>query len=512
MNMLRSRKEDNDINKNAADIASDGAANNAKTTTMFKRRLNYGIGYVMLIAAVIVVFVIVNVILEQLPMSADLTANEQFSITEETKEILDSLNEEVEIIALYDRVRGMADSQRSEIIRILDLYDAYSNVNVSYVSLNDNPNIIYEKVGQATAAAYSEGDYIVKSSKRTKRIAASDMFTTGTTYIGIIPVTYATGNSTELQVSTAIKYVTLKNIPNLYLSTGLGEASANLYSKIFEDIDNMNIRTVEINLTTVSKIPDDAGAILFLSPARDLSNAEYDMLLQWLSYDGGMAFFIFDSNNGGSMTNFNRLLSELYGMSVNNDIVSEDKDEYQIAAAASPYVITANPMNGESRGPLSVNALSGTYYSYNSRSINLLSTSGSFESKPMVQTSSTATSTEYITGNESVGKATLAACGEFYANEKDSRVVVMGSSLGLTDENISKYSDTSSELMFLYSIDWMLGEDTMEPLSVQSKAYTMTQLIVDNNQSKWIFVFSVLIYPLAIIAVGVVIWIRRRHL
>lgn len=57
----------------------------------------------------------------------------------------------------------MADTQRAEVIRILDLYDAYSHVNVSYVSLDSNPNIVNETVGQASAAAYSEGDYIVKS-------------------------------------------------------------------------------------------------------------------------------------------------------------------------------------------------------------------------------------------------------------------------------------------------------------------------------------------------------------
>ena len=181
-----------------------------KTGSLLKRRVNYGIGYVLLIVATIVVFVVVNVILERLPMSVDLTANEQFSITDETKDILENLTEDVEIIALYDRVKGMADTQRAEVIRILDLYDAYSHVNVSYVSLDSNPNIVNETVGQASAAAYSEGDYIVKSGKRTKRIAANDMFETSTQYISnIIPVTYATGNQTELRVSTAIKYVTL---------------------------------------------------------------------------------------------------------------------------------------------------------------------------------------------------------------------------------------------------------------------------------------------------------------
>ncbi len=480
-----------------------------KSGSLFKRRLNYGIGYILLIAAVLIVFIVVNVLLERLPMSVDLTANDQFSITSETKEILKNLNEDVEIIALYDRVKGMADTKRAEVIRILDLYDAYSRVTVSYVSLDSNPNIINDTVGQANAAAYSEGDYIVKSGKRTKRIAANDMFETDTQYISnIIPVTYATGNQTELKVSTAVRYVTRESIPNLYVSTGLQETDKSNYSKIFEDLDNMNILVKELNLSQVEAIPEDAGAIVFLSPKRDLSEVEYDLLHSWL-INGGMVFFAFDSDRTGvRLDRFNELLSGLYGLSVNNDIVS-DEEAYRIAAAAKSSVITAS---AQKNGPLSVNNLEKSYFSFDSRSINVLSTAGYFESFPLVQTSSSATSTAYGSGAETKGVATLAACGDYYGDGHRTRAVVMGSSLGLTDENIQKYSDTSSELLFLYSIDWMMGDDTMESLEIETKPYSTTVLTVDNVKSKWIFAFSVIIYPLAIIAVGVVIWLRRRHL
>ena len=481
-----------------------------KSPSLFKRRINYGIGYILIIIAVLVVFILVNVVLERLPLSLDFTANEQFSITDETKDILNSMTEDVEIIALYDRVKGMADSQQAEVIRILDLYDAYDHVSVSYVSLDSNPNIVNEKVGSATAASYSEGDYIVKSDKRTKRIAGDDMFETATEYISnIIPVTYATGNQTELKVSTAIQYVTLDIIPNLYVSVGLQEEDRSLYSKIFEDLDNMNINTKEINLSQVDKIPEDVGAVLFLSPKRDLSANEYDMLHQYLSNDGGMMFLAFDSDMANvSMERFNLLLSELYGMTINNDIVS-DEESYQIAAAAKASIITAS---SKSNGPLSVNPLSQTYISHDSRSINMLNTTGYFESYPLIQTSSSATSTAYGSGNETLGVATLAACGENTASTKYSRVVVLGSSKGMTDENIQLYSDTASELIFLYSIDWMMGEDTMDSLEIETKDYVMTTITADNTQSKIIFAFAVIIYPLAIIAVGVVIWMRRRHL
>lgn len=425
-----------------------------KAGSLFKKRLNYGIGYIVLIAAILVVFIVLNVILEKLPMSVDLTPNKQFSITDETKQILNHLKDDVEIVALYDRVKGEANTQKAEVIRVLDIYDSYPHVSVSYVSIDENPNIINDTVGQAGAAAYSEGDYIVKSGKRSKRIAGNDMFSTAEYTGSFIPITYTTGNQTELKVSTAITYVTRETIPNLYVSTGLGETDRSNYSKILNDAsDIMNINVKEVNLSQVDSIPEDADEILFLNPQRDLSAVEYDMLYQWLAFDEGKAFFAFDSDRTGvSYDRFNQLLSELYGMSFNNDIVS-DEEAYQIRSAGKASVITAS---AQKNGPLENNVLEDSYISFDSRSINLLSTAGYFESHPLIQTSSTATGTAYGSGAETKGVATLAACGTYYGNGKDSRVVLMGSSLGLTNSYISEYSNTASEYLFLYSTDYIL--------------------------------------------------------
>lgn len=481
-----------------------------KNSSSFKKRINYSVGYILLIVAIVVVFVVANIILEQLPLSLDFTTNKQFSITEKTEELLENLNEDVEIIALYDRVKAEADTKKSEVIKILDIYDRNEHIDVSYVSLDINPNIVNDTVGQATAALYSEGDYIVKSAKRNRRIAADEMFETEVGYVSnIIPVTYTTGNKAEQRVSNAIKYVTLDIIPNLYVSTGLEERSMDDYGMIFEDIDNMKINVKETDLSKISKMPEDAGALVFLSPKRDLSQTEFDMLHQWLAFDGGMVFVAFDSDmTGTNMTRFNKLLSELYGMEIKNDIVS-DEENYQITAADKPSVITAS---ARAYGPLKENALTSTFISFDSRSINMLNTTDYFESHPLIETSKTGKSTEYVTGTETTGVTTLAACGEFYGNGTHSRIVVFGSSLGLTDEYIEKYANPTSELLFLYSIDWMMGEDTMETIDIETKAYNTTTITVDNTQNRWIFVFSVILYPVAIIGVGVFVWVRRRHL
>ena len=76
-----------------------------KLSEKAKRRFRYGTNSVILMVAVVVIAVLVNVLLEQLPMSVDITSESLYSITDKTKEILNSLDKDVEIYALYDRAK-----------------------------------------------------------------------------------------------------------------------------------------------------------------------------------------------------------------------------------------------------------------------------------------------------------------------------------------------------------------------------------------------------------------------
>ncbi len=483
-----------------------------KPKKKIKDKFSFNMGYIFLVVMIIVVFVFVNIIAAQLPLTFDFSSNEMYTISEATENLLDEIPVEVEIIALYDKVQGLADKNLSDVIRLLDVYDSHKNVNVSYVSLNDNPNVVNENVGDATAGTYSEGDYIVKSNIRTKRIAASEMFETQMDYTTFTSKIVA--NKTEKEVTNAIKYVTNEQIPTIYVSTGFLENDRSEYSYIFDDIDSMNMDVADINLNQAKEIPENADAIVFLSPKADLSTSAYEMLHDWLANKGGMAIFAFDSDmTATKFDNFNLLLKELYGMEINNDIVS-DIEDYQITSAGKPSVISAGHV---ANGPISSesgNALKTTYTSYDSRSISVLGTSNTYASYPLIQTSKNATSTEYVTGKEVNGVQSVVACGEWKFDYNNiSKAVVFGSSKGLMDEYIRTYSDTASEWLFLYSIDWLIGETAMDTVEgVEARVDITDKVVVDVTQSRWLFVFSVIIYPLVIIGVGIFVWMRRRHL
>lgn len=492
--------------------------NKEKNTSALKDKIGFGIGYVFLAIAVVVVFVIVNLIAGNLSLTYDFTENKLYSVSEATKDVLNELDEDVEIIALYDKTQGMATDYIADVIRLLDVYDEYEHIEVSYVSLNDNPNIVNEKVGNATVSAYSEGDYIIKSDKRTRRVAFGDMFQYGVN--ANTGVTEILENSAEKSFTTAIQYVVKEKIPKIYFSNGFSENNMSLYESVLDDLYKMlYVNTDTINLQNVEKIPEDADVIVFLGPKTDLTAKSYEILREWLEFESGTAFFAFDSDSTGTeFKRFNTLLSEVFGLKINNDIVS-DSEDYQIVSAGSRYVISAETLENGPFADGMTNPISNIYKSFESRSITIEETVGYFNAKPMIQTSSTGVSLEYTTdgtgSKEKTGRHILAACSEGIQKgyEEASRVVVLGSSKGLMDEYIDEYEDASSVWTFLCSINWMAGESEMEEVEgVLSRSDTTDKVIVDVTQSRWLFVFIVVIYPLIIIGIGVFVWVKRRHL
>lgn len=482
-----------------------------KSGSVLKAKIGSNLGYALLAIAIVVAFVVVNLIVGQLPLTLDFTPNKMYSISDATDQMLNEMAEDVEIIALYDRVQGMANPNIADVIRILDDYDKYEHVSVSYISLNDNPGIVNKKVGNATAAAYSEGDYIVKSDKRTKRIAYTDVFEfqmNYTTYTNEI-----VANVAEKEFTNAIKYVTTTEIPKVYVSTGFLENDKSLYGYIFEDLDNMNIDVEDINIAK-TEIPEDADALIFLAPKKDLDNTSYIKLQSWLDL-GGKAIFAFDADNTKvKFNNFNKILRDMYGMEINNDIVSDD-EKYQIATADDKYIIYG--AETLKNGPISSetgNSLEQAYIANESRSIKKINATGTFDYYPLIQTSSNGVSFDYETNSELQHVQTLVACGEWKRDALNiSRVVVFGSSKQLMNENIANYNDQTSEYLFLYSIDWMIGEGAMESVKgVESRTDITDKVIVDVTQSRWLFVFCVIVYPFAIIGAGIFVWVKRRHL
>ena len=520
-------------NVNTAGIADTNATSQSSTATegdnkgsnekkglfsqTLRRRFRYGSNMIVFAILAIVLFIVLNVVLERFStaLTVDLTSEKLYTIGDVTKESMNGLEKDVEIIALYDRVKGEADSQKMAIIKILDLYDQFDRINVSYVDPDANPNFILDTVGKVNANSYSSGDYIVKCGEKTRRLAESDMYVTTTqTYNSFYSYQVQTGMQAEKKLTTAVLYVTADVSPVVYYITGHSEESIENYSMVLTYIEGLGCDVVELDLGKVTEMPEDASVAIIMGPKYDISPSEKVMLRQWLEQKGGqLAVAVDPLQNGTEFANLNDLLVEMFAISLNQDQVSDDDN--RIAAAGNSFSFLGQSV---SNGPIENSSVYQVpiFMSRSLTVMNIDETSAGINHYPIIQTNATAVSTALTGGEKSkAGIFTVGAASKNLNFAEITRAVVFCSSLAFSDTYYALYGAYTVRSLSIYamSIDWMIssyGDNAGSEIT--AKNYGSTNLVVTTAQSTRLGILATVIIPLIIIGIGIFVWIRRRHL
>lgn len=482
-----------------------------------RRDFRYGTNAVVLIAAALVLFVVANLILESFgtALTVDMTREKLYSIGEVTDKNLKALNKDIEIIALYDEVQGQSDTNSVEVMKILALYDGYDRVTVSYKDPDKYPSLIRDTVGETEAASYSEGDYIVKCGDKTRRIAASDMFVYET-------VNYfyrqKTGIQVEQKLTSAILFVTSEEYPVVYCDTGLGEKSRSEFTMIFNRLEQEGCDIQDLNIKEITEIPKDAAVLVFLSPKADLTEREAAMIEQWLIQTGGQIVFCADEDLSWTpFTNFNRILSEQFGLAINSDVLHETNDSYKIVSANNDKAFKGISV---SKGPLANSSVYPVYLQ-STRSVEVLSVDTDttyIENYAIIQTMDTAKSVSGLADKkERTGVHVVAAAAMNSTHKNVIHGAVFGSTAYLTDAYYEQYGLPAQYglAIFVQTVDWMVSEyNENEGGTIKIKTYdaASTKVVVDKGQGNLLAIVAMLVIPAIIIGCGIVVWIRRRHL
>ena len=294
------------------------------------------------IAGSIAVAVILNLIVAELPSRYtvfDLTANRLYSLTDDTKELVSNIGEDVTIYVLANE--NQADST---LANTLDSYEGLSShIKVTYVDPAVNPKF-YTKY---TDGSISSNSVIVESSRRSRVVDYNDLYVSELDYS-----TYSqnvTGYDAEGQITSAISYVLSENMPKIYMVTGHGELE--LDSTFTDAIQKADIDTETINLMDYDAVPEDAAAVFVNAPAGDFSSDDTEKLLTYLN-DGG-DIFINTTYTGKDMPNFDKLL-DFYGVQVSKGLIIETaqnsyyQDPFYLLPSIEYDTITSDIYSGNS--------------------------------------------------------------------------------------------------------------------------------------------------------------------
>lgn len=282
------------------------------------RLMKHGSYSLALSAIVIAAAVVLNLVVNELPSQytkIDLSSSQLSVLTDQTKELLSSLSEDITIYYLAQ------DSNEDETIsRLLERYEDLS----SHVTVTQKDPVLYPKfASQYTEDTLSENSVIVTCGDASRVIPYEDMYQSDFDYTYYSYQT--TGFDGEGQITSAISALCSDNLPKLYTLSGHGEVTLN--DSLASSIEKENIETETLNLVSADSVPEDADALLIAAPTRDLSDAETQKILNYLKL-GGQTIIITDYT-GTDMPNLESIL-EYYGVSLVDGVVMENDSNHFI--------------------------------------------------------------------------------------------------------------------------------------------------------------------------------------
>lgn len=475
------------------------------TQVIQKRRYNISGGGIRLgaysvlgIFAAIALTVAVNLGLNYVPerySSFDLTQNRLYALTEETKNFLADLSEDVTVYVLAEE-----SAMDNQLKRTLDLMQERSDhIKVNYVSRVKNPNF-YQNY---TEEPLEEGSLIVEGEKRNKIVKLDDVYTYEMDYS-----TYSyqtTGYDGEGQVVSAIAYVTTDDMPVLYAVGGHGELE--LEDKFVNAIEKENVSCKQLMLYSVDEIPEDAQGVILNAPTGDYSEDDAKKIIDYLK-KGGNALII-STMTEGEMTNFESIL-DFYGISeVAGTIVEQDRNFYY----QNPYYLFPNVESSETTEPLTDSLVFAPF----SMGLSYDDTLEDTVYTPLLTTSGSAFSKTDITDTSDFSKGANDVDGPFVVSveveksTEDGNVshafVVGGESLftGLADDmapgnNVKLFSNMISNLV-----------EHESSVAIPVKSLSVPNLTFKAQTAYITVILCVIVFPLAALAAGLVIWLRRRR-
>ena len=476
----------------------------ASFSTRFWRAGAYSVFAAVLIIAMAVV---ANLAVSALPSTAtqlDMTANQLYSITEGTGQVLASLDKDVDV---YWLVQNGYENTTME--QVLGRYGEYDRVSVTKVDPVRYPGF----AAQYTDATVEDNSLLAVCGERSIYIPYSDVWTysdfdTYSYYMSTYGQEYLDVFTGEEKLTSAILSVTSDEQPVLYYLTGHGETGVS--EDVLSSVALENIRAESLNLLTAESVPADCATLAIFGPVRDLSDREMEQIEVYVKNGGQL--LITTAYSDEDMPNFKELLAR-FGLGLIGGYVMESDSRYYnygyidlVLPDIGSHDITAPLLAGE--GGYSVimpdsQALEDITDETSSCTVTpLLSSSVTSYIK---QDAEGLDSYEQAEGDQ-VGSFILAAASE--NEDTGARLVVFGSTRFMEADFSELVSGVNLDL-FLNGLDWLCRLE--QSISIHPKTLTTSYLSFTDSTANILKVVLTVVIPVLFVAAGVVIFVRRRR-
>lgn len=464
------------------------------------RQLRYGANVALSILGVIGIAVFINVIVVQrFDKRVDLTELRRHSLSEQTKQILKTLDKKVDIIAFFSDENSQLAIYAKE---RLELYQHESKlINVTF----KNP-YIEAPLFQKYDLQY-DGTIIFESKDRIEKATVVD----------------------EQKFTSALLKIIQNKTKKVYFLVGHGEHDiddfSNMgYSDVKAELENQNYAVFSLSFLTQSTVPEDCELLVIAGPKNALTSNEIRSIEKHLIQNGKLLLLLDPSASAQDINKGLVQLIKKWGVAIGNDqVIDIDEDHFDDLRGPSAPVpgFVMHDITKVMRYPLSfpgTRSVTPIEDRKTDLSVESLAKTISPERFSWGETQRKADGTfsnyVYNPGVDTPGPVSIAVAVEKKINESTeteigaspTRIVVFGDS----DFAAKFYFRPPNRDLFLATVNWLTEEEDLiaiRPPDLQAQILRR----MTRQDASIVQITSVFLIPIIVFIAGMVVWWRRRE-
>lgn len=475
---------------------------------------------VLFVAAVIIFNAVFGVLASSMLWYVDMTGDSVFTLSDEAKEVLSDVTDEVNIYFAQEADKLMSGEDSSQYMKYiyntaLQLQKEFPNVNVECVDVVKHP-AFFEYYYNTAATEILSTSVIIASGSEFRLQAADSFFVWDEEY------SYIWGYNGEAKFAAAILQVTAAEMPIVYFTTGHGEKTSEQCSALWNLYETAGFEVRSIDLTKEDIDPD--GRVLIINdPLYDFAGIEggedgneIDKIDAFLDRHGCLTVFA-DSHKSASLKNLSELLGEWgiafrSGETVNDTLDSVNKEGTAVVAKYE----TEDTMGRSLYRDIADLASPPKTIFKDAMPLDILfekddKLMGSIITSPVLYSGD---SSETVKNGETVSEGAqplMVLSREEGIKDNDyiyTYVLVCGSPEFVSDEYIQSNSYANSDI--LVNTVRLVGREKIVA-DIDPKVLDETALDITNAQANGWSIAMIIAIPAVVAVVGIYICIRRRR-
>lgn len=495
------------------------------------------------IALLVMVNIVTTMIFDRYPVTIDLTSDKIYSVSEDSEEYVKNVDVDVTVTIFADEEAYTNYSAYNK--QAVELLKNYCKLNdhISYrfMDIDSNPDVVKnytDSVSQFDIIFETNTEIDGEKIQRTRKLGMVDLLSFNSDFVSELSQSgysidmlveqagsdltflayyggYVESSNAEQAFTSALMTVTDPHPVYVTILTGRSEITDLAYFRTLLVANGYNVNSVDI---TKEDIPENTSVIVVPAPKTDYLEAEITKLSDFLNNDGdlGRQLIYIASYGQDDTPNIDEFLEE-YGLSIGDGVICET---YQSNYYNYPFITTATNLSDSF--DQDITSSEPVISSWFTRPVNAL-----FEEKDMITvqeyikstddayTADVSMTTGEISDRIETGEQCYMAVGSKakFLNDSEgttvySSILCFGSEYLLNDNILAaeQYNNREYVLSVLNGITHKTDGVTITPKTITGNAFDINER--QKNILKW--TFSAII-PAAVLAVGIVVWIRRKN-